>query len=48
MNTLQRDELILRLAIHETLFLNYQKGPKVKIARSYSKEGDLYRLQDFR
>ena len=30
----------------ETLFLSYQKIPKVKIACSYSKEGDLYCLED--
>ena len=27
---------------YETLFLHYQKVPKVKTACSYSKEGDLY------
>ena len=26
----------------ETLFLNYQRVPKVKIICPYSKEGDLY------
>ena len=31
-----------RLSYDETLFLNYQKVPKVKIACSYSKEGDLF------
>ena len=29
------------LSYDETLFLSYQKVPKVKIASSYSKEGDL-------
>ena len=36
------------LAYHdETLFLSYQKVAKVKIAFCYSKEGDLYWLEDF-
>ena len=30
------------LTYNETLFLSYQKVPKVKIACSYSKEGGLY------
>ena len=30
------------LSCGETLFLSYQKFPKVKIASYYSKEGDLY------
>ena len=30
------------LSHDETLFLSYQKVPKVKFACSYSKEGDLY------
>ena len=30
------------LSYDETLFLSYQEVPKVKIACSYSKEGDLY------
>ena len=29
-----------------TFFLSYQKVPGVKIACSYSKEGDLYWLKD--
>ena len=29
------------LSYEETLFLSYQKVPKVQIACSYSKEGDL-------
>ena len=34
------------LSYDETLFLNYQKVPKVKIACSYSMESDLYRLEE--
>ena len=34
------------LSYDETLFLSYRKVPKVKIASSYSKEGDIYRLED--
>ena len=34
------------LSYDETLFLSYQKVPKVKIACYYSKEGDLYWLED--
>ena len=34
------------LLYDEKLFLSYQKVPKVKIACSYSKEGDLYWLED--
>ena len=34
------------LSYDETLFLSYQKVTKVKIACSYSKEGDLYWLKD--
>ena len=30
----------------KTLFLSYEKVPKVGIARSYSKEGDLYWLEN--
>ena len=35
------------LSYDETLFLTYQKVPNVKIDRSYSKEGDLYWLEDY-
>ena len=35
------------LSYDETLFLSYQKVPQVKIACSYSKEGDLYWLRVF-
>ena len=34
------------LSYDETLFLSYQKVPKLKAACSYSKEGDLYWLED--
>ena len=34
------------LSYDETLLLSYQKVPKVKIACSDSKEGDLYCLED--
>ena len=34
------------LSYDEILFLSYQKAPKVKIPCSYSKEGDLYWLED--
>ena len=34
------------LSYDETMFLSYQKVPKVKIACSYSKEGGLYWLED--
>ena len=34
------------LSYDETLFLSYQKVQKKKIACSYSKEGDIYRLDD--
>ena len=34
------------LSDDETLFLSYQKVPKLKIVCSYSKEGDLFWLED--
>ena len=34
------------LSCDETLFLSHQKVSKLKIACSYSKEGDLYWLED--
>ena len=34
------------LSYDETLFLSYQKVPKVKIACSYSKEAGLYWSED--
>ena len=34
------------LSYDETLFLSYQKVPKAKMACSYSKEGDLYSLEE--
>ena len=34
------------ISYDEPLFLSYQKVPKVKIACSYSKKGDLYWLKD--
>ena len=34
------------LSYDETLFLSYHKVPKVKIVCSYSKEGNLYWLED--
>ena len=36
------------LSYDETLFLSCQKVPKVKIACSYSKEGDLCWLEELR
>ena len=42
MNGLLQNESISRLSYDETLFLSYQKVPKVRIACSYSKEGGLY------
>ena len=34
------------LSCDQTLFLSYQKVPKVKTAWFYSKDGDLYWLED--
>ena len=34
------------LSYDQTLFLSYQKIPKLKIAWFYSKDGDLYWLED--
>ena len=34
------------LSYDETLFLSYWKVPEVKIASSYSKEGDISWLED--
>ena len=46
MNELQQNEKSHGISYVETLFLSYQKVPMVKIACSYSKEGDLYWLED--
>ena len=35
------------LSFDESLFFSYQKVPKVKIVCSYSKDGDLYWLEDY-
>ena len=34
------------LSYDKTMFLSYQKNPKLKITCSYSKEGGLYWLED--
>ena len=45
MNELQTDQSY-SFSYDETSFLSYQKIPELKSGCSYSKEGDLYCLED--
>ena len=46
MNGLQKMNQSHGLSYDETLFLSYQKFPKVRITCPYSKEGGLYWSED--